>query len=248
MAKRIKASFIIVISGGVELPGPLTIATDQAAYIQGDYNNPGVIPGTIQPDLDYRPSNNNTTSSTYRAYNQAAGTTTTGINIEGYYRQPAAIIADTITILSNQCVNNNVRVGRVGSGTVDCGSSTTTIGDGAQVSNGIAINAGFISNLMKSGTRDKTSGVYTPIGNNGGLNKYMRLLENWGGSTAGTYYNYSGSMVSLGEPLESGELPTGSGVPKRNFNYESRFDSFEKLPPLSPSAVYLQQDVFRRNY
>ena len=147
-------------------------------------------------------------------------------------------------------MNNNGRVGRVGTGTVNCGSSTIDIGNALQIqiSNGIAINAGFISNLMKSGTRNQTTGAYTAIGNNGGLNKYMRLLENWGGSSAGTYYNYTGSMVSLGEPLESEELPSGSGVPKRNFNYESRFNTFEKLPPLAPSAVYLQQDGFRRNY
>jgi hypothetical protein len=243
-----KSPYAFVFSGGEELPGPLTISTDQAAYIQGDYNNPNVLPGQIKPDLDYQPSNDNTTSTTYRAYNQAAGTTTTGRNIEGYYRQPAAIIADTITILSNECVNNNGRVGRAGTGTVNCGSSTTDIGSGTKVTNGIAINAGFLSNLMRSGIRNPTTGAYTTIGNNGGLNKYMRLLENWGTSSTGTYYNYTGSMISLGEPLESEELPTGSGVPKRNFNYESRFDTFDKLPPLAPSAVYLQQDVFKRNY
>ncbi len=245
-----KSPYAFVFSGGEELPGPLTIATDQAAYIQGDYNNPNVLPGQIKPDIDYRPSNDNTTSTSYRAYDRDAGTTTTGRNIEGYYRQPAAIIADTITILSNECVNNNGRVGRVGIGTVNCGSSTNNIGSTEQIkiANGIAINAGFLSNLMKSGTRNQTTGAYTTIGTNGGLNKYMRLLENWGTSSTGTYYNYTGSMVSLGEPLESEELPTGSGVPKRNFNYESRFDSFDKLPPLSPSAVYLRQDVFRRNY
>jgi Tfp pilus assembly protein PilX len=227
-----QSPYAFVFNGGVELPAPLTIATDGAAYIQGDYNNPGVAPGTLPQAPAYLPSN---TASLDR----------------GFRRQPAAIIADTITVLSNQCVNNNGRVGRIitGSTPFNCGGDTTisTVGTGAQVANGIAINAAFLSNLMKSGVRN-SDGTYTAGSLNGGLNKYMRLLENWGGSSSGTFYNYTGSMVSLGEPLESGELPTGAGVPQRNFNYETRFDVFNSLPPLTPSAIYLQQDVFKRSY
>jgi hypothetical protein len=234
-----KSPYGFVVSGGEELPGPLTFATDQAAYIQGDYNNPGIAAGTIRPDIAYRPSNSDL-SVTYTPSNST--TSVTAPNLEGFYRQPASIIADTITVLSNECRNNNGYVGRVD--TVQCGSSTTAIGSGSKVTNGIAINAAFLSNLMKSGSTAGTS--------NGGLNKYMRLLENWYQLTSGvnlsTHYNYTGSMVSLGEPLESDKVPDGSGVPRRNFNYETRFDAFEKLPPLSPSAVYLKQDVFKRKY
>jgi Tfp pilus assembly protein PilX len=223
-----QSPYAFVFSGGQELPGPLTIATDQAAYIQGDYNNPGVTPNSLPQTTAYRPSN-------------------AAIVDQGFRRRPAAIIADTITVLSNQCVNNNGRVGRVEvtaipAISVQCGNSTVSIGSSDQnrVSNGIAINAAFLSNLMQSGSGQATY--------NGGLNKFMRLLENWGGSTGGTFYNYSGSMVSLGQPLESGELPSGAGVPQRNFNYETRFDSFDNLPPLTPSAIYLQQEVFKRTY
>jgi hypothetical protein len=218
-----KSTYGFVWSGGEELPAPLTIATDQAAYIQGDYNNPGVVRGSLNKATPYKPSNDVPTAG--------------NINPPGYYRQPAAIIADTITVLSNQCENDNKQV--------NCGILDGTSNTKPQVTNGIAINAAFLSNLIKSGGTQDTY--------NGGLNKYMRLLENWSGPSGTptanrTYYNYTGSMVSLGEPLESDKMPDGSGVPNRNFSYESRFDSFEKLPPLSPSAVYLQQDVFRRNY
>jgi hypothetical protein len=235
-----KSPYGFVVSGGEELPGPLTFATDQAAYIQGDYNNPGIAAGTILPDRPYRPSNSDLTV-TYTPSNST--TSVTAPNLEGFYRQPASIIADTITVLSNECKNNNKYVGRVD--TVKCGVFGTAIGSAqAKVQKGIAINAAFLSNLMKSGATAGTS--------NGGLNKYMRLLENWyeltGGVNLSTHYNYTGSMVSLGEPLESDKVPEGSGVPRRNFNYETRFDAFEKLPPLAPSAVYLKQDVFKRKY
>ncbi len=203
-----KSPYGFVISGAVELPGPLTIATDQAAYIQGDYNNPGVVAGSLDPTASYYPSND-------------------PANDRGYRRQPAAIMADTITFLSNECSNDNQQV--------NCGINTTLVGDRSVVTNGIAINAALLSSIMKS-----TSGTF-----NGGLNKYMKHLENWGFATA---LNYTGSMVSLGEPLESDRVSVNDNVYKRNYNYETRFGSFENLPPLSPSAVYLKQDVFRRNY
>jgi hypothetical protein len=203
---RQNSPYGFVFSGGEELPASLTIATDQAAYIQGDYNNPGVTPGSLSSTTIYSPSD------------------TSGS--PGFLRKPAAIIADTITVLSNQCLNNN--------GRVNCGVTGTM----PNVTSGIAINAAFLSNLMKS-----TGSGTKPY--NGGINRFMSLLETWGGIP----YNYTGSMVSLGEPIESFNAdPTAANPPTRNFNYESRFDSFEKLPPLAPSAVYLQQDVFRRNY
>jgi Tfp pilus assembly protein PilX len=212
-----KSPYGFVVSGGVELPGPLTIATDQAAYIQGDYNNPGDAFGVLGglPRTDpVNPSDDTPT--------------TANPNPRGYYRQPAAIMADTITFLSNECENANQQV--------NCGSNTTAVRSRSVVTKGIAINAALLSNIMKS-----TSTTF-----NGGLNKYMKHLENWDRETV---LNYTGSMVSLGEPLESDKIPVNDySVYKRNYNYETRFNSFEKLPPLSPSAVYLRQDVFRRNY
>jgi hypothetical protein len=117
-----------------------------------------------------------------------------------------------------------------------CGT-TTAIPSLTQVPNGIAINAAFLGNIMRS------TAAY-----NGGLNRHMRLLENWGTSTTGTFYNYTGSIVNLGEPLESGALAVGAGVPRRNFNFDTRFSSLSGLPPLTPSAVYLRQDGFKRSY
>ena len=157
---------------------------------------------------------------------------------QGFRRQPAAIMADTITVLSNQCLNTNKQV--------NCGITTLISSlpgnlspTAITVTSPVAINAAFASNLRKSG-----GGVY-----NGGLNKFMRFLEDWNGAGTGAkYLNYTGSLVSLGEPLESSEVPTGNGVPARNFNYETNFNAFERLPPLGPNAMYLQQEVFKRSY
>jgi hypothetical protein len=93
----------------------------------------------------------------------------------------------------------------------------------------------------------------------------MRMLEDWGGKN-GQFFNYSGSFVSLGTPLEySGAyVPTGLAVAltpdtleysvayynifSRNFNFDPRFTAFSGLPPMTPSVRYLQQEVFKRNF
>jgi Tfp pilus assembly protein PilX len=205
-----KSPYGFVLSGGVELPGPLTIATDQPAYIQGDYNNPGVAPGTLPQGTFYYPSD-------------------VASDDRGFRRQPAAIMADTLTFLSNGCLNDNRQV--------NCGNNTS-VNSRSVVTNGIAINAALLSNIMKS----TSSATF-----NGGLNKYMKHLEDWG-NAAGATLNYTGSMISLGEPLESDKISANSNVYRRNYNYETRFNSADKLPPLTPRAIYLQQDVFKRNY
>jgi hypothetical protein len=71
---------------GRRLPGALTIATDQAAYLQGDFNNPTRTPGVLDASLD------------------AGFQTPTSPARE---KRPASVLADTVHILSNNCSNIN---------------------------------------------------------------------------------------------------------------------------------------------
>jgi hypothetical protein len=189
---------------GANLPAPLTIATDQAVYAQGDWNN-----------VD---------------------------------KQPASFLADTISVLSNSCLNTTTNdVAATGNspaslvGQLNCGSiagrpnnATTT-----------TINAAFLSK-----TDDSTT---TPEYYSGGLNNYMRILEVWTGQTM----NYTGSFVSLGAPLEVSGRYRACGSPatnnyacppNRNWSYDTSFNAFVGLPPLPPKVIELQQDSFRRKY
>ncbi len=236
-----KSPFGFAFNGGSYLPGPLTLVTDQAIYIQGDFNNNGSNQPLAAPNT---PDTN---------------------------RLPAAIMGDTISILSNQClagisVNNllNTPIGQI-----DCATPSTSTGSAVNlgdytnyvVTGPIAINAAFLSSTMRSCGNlginracngDLSATPVIPAGTasySGGINNYMRMLENWGQNQ---FFNYSGSFVSLGAPLEySGPyLPGGTfyNIPIRNYNFDTKFNSFSLLPPLSPRAVYLQQDVFKRNY
>jgi hypothetical protein len=78
----------------------------------------------------------------------------------------------------------------------------------------------------------------------------MRMVEDWGGQQ----YTYSGSFVSLGIPQEfdGNYLAGGPGgyynVPIRNFGFDTNFNSFNLLPPLTPRVIFLQQETFKRSY
>jgi hypothetical protein len=229
-----QSPFGFAFNGGDYLPGALTLVTDREVYIQGNFNNNGAA----QP--------------------------TATVNVPSVDRLPASVMADTITILSNECVSG---VGPLNflltpGGQISCGIPNTSHGSTVDfgtsryiVSNPTAVNAAFLSSVMEScNNLGFNRACVGPARYSGGLNNYYRLLEDW--STNTEYFNYYGSFVSVGRPLESsGQWIAGQGspagyanVPQRNFNFDTKFNSFSLLPPLSPSAIYLQQDVFKRKY
>jgi hypothetical protein len=248
-----KSPFGFAFNGGNYLPGALTLVSDQPVYTQGDFNNNGA---TSPP---------------------------TSVNVPSPTRLPASVIGDTITVLSNECLSNSATVTTkndllVPKGQISCAVSplsvTPTLNRYYAVTNSTAVNAAFLSSIPESNGNLPSPALATAtnysrgygVGTNkfsGGLNNYIRMLENWGGGTSGKYFNYSGSFVSLSTPLESSgtyaggnpaSIITASGVatfyhiPVRNFNFDENFSNFQQLPPLSPRAVYLQQDVFKRAY
>jgi len=113
----------------------LTVASANPIYVQGDYNT-------------------GTTASVQPASNSGDPTQPT---VPGYTRQPAAIIADAVNILSNSWSDALA-------GTVPNATNTT-------------INAGIISGIVPSG-----SGYYS-----GGVENFPRFLENWSGNTLTYY-------------------------------------------------------------
>lgn len=111
--------------------------------MQGDFNTgsvPSAVPGatpSVQPL-----SNTGTTNSP---------------TVSGYTRQPAAIVGDAVTLLSNSWMDSK-------SGTKPAASNTT-------------YNAAIISGNVPSG-----DGYYS-----GGVENFPRFLEGWGGKTVTYY-------------------------------------------------------------
>lgn len=217
-------------SGGNNLPAPLTIVTDQAAYLQGDYNN--------YPDA----------------------------------RKGSSLLADTIMSLSVNCLSpgTNADPNNILTGQVNCAIPTTLNWNATRPWTGGNLNQGAgnmysaatttVNTAFLSFTTKSTGNLGVGRGYNngagpkvfsGGLNNYMRMVEDWGGQ----WFNYSGSFISLGYPIEfsgdyvSGGTPTSYyNIPNRNFAYDTNFNSFDKLPPMTPKVIYLQQEVFKRSY
>jgi hypothetical protein len=153
------------------------------------------------------------------------------------FRQPASLVGDVITVLSNNCKDADTKL-------INCGVTTSY-----NKATPTTTNAAFLSHTDQSSGNigGSWSGV---VEYSGGLNNYMRMVEDWSGQN----YNYRGSFVSLGIPQEfDGDyLAGGSGgyynVPNRNFGFDTNFNSFNLLPPLTPRVIYLQQEMFKRSY
>jgi hypothetical protein len=216
-----KSPYGFAITGAKQLPGALTVATDQAAYLQGDYNfsagtgNTGVGTNTL-------------TGTTINPTTSAAWTVAELSNLpilKGGHKLPASILADSVNVTSVSCLNNDKQL--------NCGQENKKP-DG----NATTINAAFLggSDIMAMTSGNNYSG---------GLHNYPRFHENWKGAL-----NYRGSFVSLGAPLQvSGTWDqTVYSPPTRNWDYDTDFNDVANLPPLTPNMVYLRQRVFTRGY
>jgi hypothetical protein len=162
----------------------------------------------------------------------------------GHYNRtdwrPAAVLADTIHVLSGARVAANGRY------TTDA-ATPRVLSQRAAVDT--TVNAAFLANTDTTGGADGVGGQGGAY--NGGLENYPRFHETWSWRTL----NYAGSFVSLGEPLRStGTWPgTGGSVgvydpPVRAWSYDTRFNDVANLPPLTPRFVYLVLERFIREF
>ncbi len=162
----------------------LTVATLNPAYIVGDYNTGGT------PPVD-------------------SGTTLTANNYApGYTVQPAAVIADAVTVLSGAWSSSN--------------NASTALS--SRTAQNTTINSALISGTVPT---DSTS--YS-----GGVENYIRLGENWSGKRL-TYY---GSMINLYNSQQSTGRWSGTGTyyqaANRNWYFDVNFLNPNKLPPGTP--------------
>jgi Tfp pilus assembly protein PilX len=234
--------FAFAFNGGNYLPNGLMLSSDQSVYVQGNFNN------NTYSDVCRDATATTVTNRPNCQENSAPNTPSPD-------RLAAAIVADTITALSNQCINIANPLGGVPAGQLNCGLKASY----NPVTSPMAINAAFLSNTEVSNNNQGRSPV-SEQRFSGGVNNYIRLLEDWANLYA---LNYTGSMVSLGSPLEysgaykSGGLPgyvndltaySYYNIPFRNINYDTRFDVVAQMPPLTPKASYVQQKNFGRTY
>lgn len=232
-------------SGAPQIKG-LTIVSDEAVYVQGDYNLDGDNPTTSGITEEWRPAavlsdTVNVLSNAWklddsnsREYNSGLPTNVINIGVN----------------TSNQDTNDERR------------SAIET-----------TMNVAFLSGTEITGGENGATYQENNI-NSGGVNNYPRFHEHWGdddqvpssgqdcdavyGATQTRHcFNYRGSFVSLEEPRRVNSDFCGSynvtncniyTPPVRNWDFDTRFNDAANLPPLTPRAVYLKQELFRRDF
>lgn len=138
----------IRIRNGARLPtGGMTIVSDNPVYIEGDFNTGRTKDGS-----------GNVTAET--PSNLTSGANYEDPDVSGYQRRPASIMADAISLLSNNWSDSNA-----------AGMST-------RVASNTTVNAALVAGNVPSGTTD---------GYSGGGENFVRLLEDWTGKSF-TYY------------------------------------------------------------
>jgi hypothetical protein len=175
-------------------PGGLTIATDNALYIQGDYNTGRT--GTAEP-----PSNTGTP---------------TDPDVAGYTRQPCAVLADAVMILSNNWNDAN---------------SASSLG--SRLAAPTTVNTAIVSGIVPTSGTAASPGTYS-----GGAENFPRFLEDWSGDS----FTYYGSMVQLYTSRQfinpwpnTGSGPNVYNAPNRNWYFDNNF--FSTPPPGSLMIV-----------
>ena len=141
------------------------------------------------------------------AANASANTTNTA------YTVPASLMADAVTILSSNWS--------------DSYNSSTPIGSRNPTAD--TVNAAMLVGILPSVTVNGTKEF------SGGLENYLRLLENWSSATTLTY---NGSEVAMFTSQYATNFWQSPGVyynvPTRNWGFDNNFKNYSKLPPLTP--------------
>jgi hypothetical protein len=173
------------------------------------YTNDGLTVATPQPayiDGDYN----------VRLATDSAGSEPGANNLAHTY--PAAILADAITVLSDSWK--------------DSYNSSTVLG--SRVPTATCFNAACLEGIVQSSTSYPTSGGAT--GYSGGVENFLRLLEDWSGSIPLTY---NGSIIVMFPSQYATNFWQETGnyynAPERNWSFDTNFENAAGLPPLTPT-------------
>jgi hypothetical protein len=149
-----------------------------------------------------------------------------GVDQTGY--SAAAVIADAVTLLSDDWTDNQSTVG-----TLITTASSTLRNPSHDGYYRLAVAGGKNINFPIP-TYSSPSGPSQDFGTDGGLHNFLRYLENWGSQTV----HYKGSLVSLYySTYNTGTFKcctTVYGVPSRNYIFDTDFTVPAGLPPGTP--------------
>lgn len=208
----------------------ITIATENMAYIWGNYNTQGV--STI-------PAGGST-------LNQAGGYTGPQV--------PASIVGDAFFPLSKTWFDGLSAMRPEGSADArNLGGTAYRMADVnlTSTSGGTAVRAAIIAGTTLSSLRATPGRDNTGDRRNGGIINYPRFLEIWNLNGTQRTWSYTGSFVPLFRSTQAmAQWENDTSViympPRRNWSFDSTFLSPNKLPPGTPFFQYVQATGFRQ--
>jgi hypothetical protein len=195
-----------------------TVTSEEPVYVWGDYNT-----GASDP---FWPSENTTTTP----------------------HSAAAIIADSVTLLSNAPSTVSLPAATPPAGWTDQESFIYPAAAGSRAGNTsyyrVAIAAGKSIPFPEPGWA--STAALQDFGTDGGMHNFLRYLEDRGAN--GATVNYAGSLISM----YYSQYATGIfkccnavyGAPKRNYFFDTQFLNPANLPPGTP----MFQDVVSLGY
>ncbi len=210
---------------GVTDPTGLTVVSDQAAYIEGNYNFKDKFPAAVIGD-----------ALNILSPGWEVPVTISGVKRANDYKSSASLVSGYRTVPAQ----DGWTAAGSGCGAGGCGSFSST----NQSAPNLAVYAAFIAG---EGPSPAGEGNY-----DGGLENYPRFHESW----TGRMLKIAGSFVSLGTSKHAvNNWACGSGntcniynPPQRPWDYDTDFNTVEKLPPLTPEITYVQQRMYTRFY
>ncbi|HEY1788096.1 MAG TPA: hypothetical protein VGJ73_08075 [Verrucomicrobiae bacterium] len=134
------------------------------------------------------------------------------------YTEPAGVMADAVTILSDGWTDGN----------------TSGQFSGGPTASDTTINCACLEGIVQSNTNNAASDAN---GYSGGVENFLRTLENWGSSNP-LYYNGSIIVMFPSQYATNCWQQTGGyyTAPSRHWAFNTNFNSFSGLPPLTPRS------------
>jgi hypothetical protein len=222
--------------------GGFTVGSENPVYIQGNYNSncPVSVGGSPSPCT---PGNANY---------DATWTSTTAPEPP---HSAAGIIADAVTLLSNNWVDAGVTSASTNGSLVNPVNTPNGQNVPASQPNRIAVTTYYRVAIAAGKTIAFTNTTQTPefaFGMDGGVHNFLRFLEDWGGISAQQQLYYKGSIVSLYyNTYNTGTFKCCGLVynpPDRQYTFDSLFSIPQNLPPGTPMFRNVDNLSYRQNY
>jgi hypothetical protein len=216
------------VVGGVTYHGGFTVASENPVYIQGNYNS----------------------NSADTFFTKATSTGVPGPDMTSPYHSAASVIADTVTVLSNEWNDETSMVGINGNSDVTYAPS-----GGPWAGNREIVNDSYYRVAVAAGKNmaftfpSWANSIDYGFGTDGGIHNFLHFLEDWSGNKL----NYGGSLVSLYySTYNTGVFKCCTYSvyypPTRNYLFDADFTNPAGLPPGTPMFRDVESLSYRQMF